>query len=175
MIRKIAPVALLLLLMPGTKAAADLMMHFDVNQSGSDFSYTVFNDEPASSSLYISAFHLTVDAAFVVANSPAGWDYVSDFSTYIDWFNTDAALPYPNDIAPGSSLGGFTLRSSVTTSESLPFTASSWDHSTDEGGPSADGSVLAPSGAVVPEPSSLGMSITAALVALGYAWRRRRK
>jgi hypothetical protein len=98
------------------------MTHIEVTQAGSEFTYTVFNDEPATSSLYVNAFHLTIGGApFSVTSTPEGWDYFTDNSTYIDWYNTELELPYPHDVAPDSSLGGFTILSAVATSELLPF------------------------------------------------------
>ncbi|WP_169977616.1 PEP-CTERM sorting domain-containing protein [Tautonia rosea] len=135
-------------------ARADFMARLEVVQSGSIYTYTLSNDEPSTSPNFISLFHLSVDAPISILETPDGWDFITDYATYVDWFNSDAESPYPDDIGPGESLT-FVLMSVATTAEELPFTASSWDHVADSGGPSHSGLILAPSARVVPEPGSL--------------------
>src|SRR5262249_28997305 len=117
------------------QANAQLLAHAELNQSGSVFSYTVFNDEPAGSPNFLSTFHLTVNAPITVTGIPIGWDFATDNSTYVDWFNTDSTLPYPHDVAPGTSLGGFTVESTVDTTDTLDYTVTTWDHTADSSGP----------------------------------------
>jgi PEP-CTERM motif-containing protein len=174
--RKLPLLTLLLFALSAPNAHAGFMMHFEVAQTGSAFRYTIFNDEPTTSSLYISAFHLTADAPFTVTSMPVGWDFFTDNSTYIDWFNTDPELPYPHDVAPGNSLDGFTFLSTVTTTALQPFAANSWNHATDEGGPVFQGQVPAPFAftQAVPEPATLISLGTGLMMLAGFIWYRRR-
>lgn len=75
--------------------------------------------------------------------APPGWDYVTDNSSYVDWFSTDSNDPFTHDIAPGGSLGGFAVGGVVATSEGLSFAAMSWDRSISNSGPSVVSTVKA--------------------------------
>ena len=122
------------------------------------WSYTLFNNEPADSPNFISSFSLAVNAPITVIGTPAGWDFSTDNSTFVFWFNADVSLPYPNDVAPGASLGGVSLSSTATSSELLSYGLSGWDHTLDEPGPTVSGTVLAPSVSgplSTPEPSGV--------------------
>ena len=149
--------------------------HIDTSVTGNDWSYTLFNDELAGSPNYASFFDMTVNAPFNVVSSPAGWTYQTDNSTYVLWSNTDAALPYPHDVAPGTSLGGFEISSTVTTSANLSVTIYSWDHSQDAPGPVADGTALVPnSPAPIPEASTFAsFGVLLFLGSIGLVARKR--
>lgn len=167
--RRLLCFALLALLLGMRQAHAQLLAHTELNQTGSVFSYTLFNDEPVNSPNFLTTFHLTVDAPITVTGIPTGWDFVTDNRTYVDWFNTDTTLPYPNDVAPSSSLSGFIVESAVTTTVLLDYTVTSWDHTADAPGSAIqDDFVLAPSGvaAAAPEPSSLTIMLTGSVVLL---------
>ena len=138
------------------------------------WSYTLSNDESANSANYITSFNLSVSAPVTVTSTPAGWDYQTDNLTYVYWFNTDPTLPYPNDIAPGASLGGFTIQSAATLSTMHDFGLSGWDHSADAPGPTFQGLVLAPSVAATPAPSALVTVLIGAIPGV-MLLRRRRK
>ena len=158
------------------QAHAQLSSHVDVTVGASVWTYTLLNDEPAPSNNFITNYFLAVDAPVTVLSSPTGWDYQTDNSSYVFWFNTDPALPYPHDIAPGSSLNGFSIGSKAVTSASLEYNISSWDHTLDVPGSVASGTVLAPSTpAAVPEPSTLTTFSIGALSLLLFAVRRRSK
>src|SRR5688572_4615212 len=86
--------------------AQTLSSHVDVSSGPPTWSYTVFNDEPAGSEDHIKFFALDVQAPITVTGTPAGWNFDTDGMTFVLWFNEDPAPPYPNDIAPGTSLGG---------------------------------------------------------------------
>jgi len=135
-------------------------MHIDVALGTSTWSYTLFNDEQATSPNYISYFTLDVAAPILVTGVPTGWDYQTDNSSYVFWFNTDPTLPYPHDIAPGASIGGFQLESTASASASLGYVIQSWNHSADQPGLGTSGTTLAPS-AAVPEPNSLLLLLSA--------------
>jgi hypothetical protein len=169
----------MLIILGFPSAGAGSIADVAVSQSGAVFNYTVFNDEPTTSSDYISTFNLTVNAPITISGTPAGWDYVTDNATYVDWFNTDPVLPYPHDIAPGASLGGFVIQSTVTTSALEPYAVTFWDHSLDAGGPYFQDQVQAPFNfsipASVPEPTSM-IPLGTGLVALaGYTWYRGKR
>lgn len=168
---------LICLIFSGNAAFAQLLTHVDGVQNGTLFTYTVFNDEPAGSTLFITTFSLSPNAPFTVISSPAGWDYQTDNISQIDWYNTDPVLPYPHDIAPGSSVS-FVIQSNTTATELLGDGVTSWDHGSDSGGPSYQGNVIVPSTtgiSSVPESSSppfLGAMTLSSVGLLFGAWRR---
>ena len=98
--------------MPVQSAAAPLQFSVttDVSQPGT-WSYTAHNDEPPGSPLFISSFLVVLNGPILVFGSPDGWTTETDYISYVLWFNLDTALPYPHDIAPGESLGGFFIQS----------------------------------------------------------------
>lgn len=116
----------------------------EVIQSGSVFNYVLRNNEPTNSKQSINTFNLTVSAPITVTNSPPGWDFITDNRTYVDWFNTDSELPLLHDIAPGSSLSGFTIESAIETTDTLPYGLTFWDHGNNAPGIGTQGMVKAP-------------------------------
>lgn len=163
------------LLLAGCMAAdAQVISHIGVTTGISTWSYMVYDDELTGSPNYIGYFTLSVNAPVQVTGTPVGWTYDTDGSSYVSWHNTDLALPYPHDIAPGSSLGGFSIESTVTTSALSGYDLSSWDHTQDAPGPDAVGSVLAPD-APTPVPEISTWQSLGALLLLGglVAVRRR--
>src|SRR5437660_6618208 len=68
--------------------------------TSTNYSYTLFNDEPTNSTLRVNAFHLVANAPFDVTSSASGWSYVTDNATYIDWFCTNSTL----QVAPSLSM-----------------------------------------------------------------------
>lgn len=133
-------------------ASAQFNARVDVTQSPSTWTYTLINNEAANSPNFIGGFTLSVDAPITSIGAPDGWNYQSDNLSYVYWFNTDTALPYLHDVAPGSSLGGFTIQSEINTSYSLSETLDAWDHTQDALGPSVAGNVIAPSSQPSPVP-----------------------
>jgi hypothetical protein len=135
---------------------ADIITAVTVTPGPPVWSYTLFNNEPANSPNFITAFTLSVAAPIAVTGTPTGWDFLTDDLTFVQWFNTDLALPYLHDIAPGTSLGGFSVSSTAVSSQLLSYGLSGWDHTADAPGPGASGNALAPSEASssVPEPST---------------------
>jgi len=130
--------------------------------------YTVDNLEPTGSPNYITAFGITVNAPIDILSSPTGWAFSTDNSGYVYWYNTDASLPYPNDIAPGASLSGFNIESSVTTAGSLDYSVYAWDHTVDGPGPASFGDILAPSAPAAAPEASTGLCFTVSIVLLGF-------
>jgi hypothetical protein len=110
-----------------TQGAEPGQMHVALARNGTNFTYTLFNDELPGSSLFLSSFYLQVNAPFLVTSSPAGWKVETDSLTYVNWYCADPGLPYQHQIAPGASLTGFALLSQVDSSKSLNCVITSWD------------------------------------------------
>jgi hypothetical protein len=143
----------------------------------STWAYSVLNDENASSPNFVTSFALTVDAPFAVVGTPDGWAFQTDNSTFVYWFNTDPALPYPHDIAPGASLSGFILSAPGAVSASEAFSLAAWNHTLDQPGPTVDGMVLAPSALPIqssPEPATVVTLGFSALFLIARSLRRVR-
>lgn len=121
-----------------------LRSHVEVARQPAIWSYSVFNDEGAGSALYIASFSLSIVAPASVMASPPGWQFDTDNSSYVGWFATDLALPYPGHIAPGASLSGFQIQSATTGSEATPYMLTSWRHDADSAGPIGIDVVLSP-------------------------------
>jgi len=138
-----------MLLLPHN-AWSQVAAHVTLNQSGNVFEYTVVNDAPSGSSVYISRFHLEINAPITSVSSPTGWRSVTNNKTYVDWFSTDGSPPYAHDIAAGTSRSGFTITSSVSTSEPLGLTLGSWIHQADMPGAAVEALVAVPSTHVRP-------------------------
>ncbi len=153
-------------------AKAQLASHIGVATSPPVWSYTLFNDEPASSTDFIDIFTLAVNATVTITGTPAGWESQTDNTSYVEWDSTGDAY----DIAPGASLGGFIISSTQTHSDTLAYVLQSFDHSDENLGTSSAGTVLAPSAAApAPEPSSLtAWGLGALAVGLLAVCRRRR-
>lgn len=157
------------------QAKTQLQAHIDSMAGPPVWSYTLFNDEPTISPDYITSFSLSVDAPIEVTSSPTGWDFQTDNITYVQWFNTDQGLPYPHDIAPGTSMGGFSILSISASSQQSTFGLESWDHVVDAPGFTSDGMIAAPIGATtVPEPGLLALFVSALLSCSGLAFVRHR-
>ncbi len=170
--RRTALLWFLFLLLAGTVRAAPLQFSVttDVSQPGTWY-YTAHNDEPAGSPLFISSFLVVLNGPILVFGAPDSWTTETDYISYVLWFNLDTALPYPHDIAPGESLGGFFVESPSPLSGPSIAQAAPWNHVLDELGPLSDNvSVLAPA-AAVPEPALWPVMLTG-LLAMAQ-WRRR--
>lgn len=153
-------VCVLMILYGKVAQAQHLASHIDVSVNSSIWTYTLINDEPSNSPNYINSFNLAVDAPITVINTPSGWDYQTDNSSYVLWFNTDNALPYPHDVAPATSLGGFEIGSPNAASAAQVAGLDAWDHFADAPGTTVTTTVLAPTSAnAVPEPSSMAVLI----------------
>lgn len=117
------------------------------------WSYSISNNEPASSADFVYGFELAIQAKITSIQTPLGWDYQTDQYSYIYWFSTSTAAPYPDDLPPGVSLSGFVLSANALSgaSESVIL---SWNHLTDELGTVSYGAVDAPVAELAPEPFS---------------------
>jgi len=140
-----------------TAARAQFSEHILSTQTGQTFNYTVYNDEPSGSPYYIDSFAFFVDGPLSSVSAPTNWEFYSDYATYVEFFNIDLALPYPDDIAPGASLSGFSIQSPTTLSDTEQAFVLSWDHTNDISGPFDTTTVLVPDGygiGLAPESSS---------------------
>jgi hypothetical protein len=165
----------LIVLTPGVQdAAADLATRVEVNQLGTTFIYTVFNDEPLGSPNFINMFHLNVAAPITIKSTPPGWEVSTDHATFVGWFNSDIVAPYPDDIPPQESVT-FEIETTVTTTDLLNCTVGSWDHVADTQGLAFRDRVLSPSVQAVPEPGGFLFFGVAVLIALaGWKWSGRK-
>ena len=121
-----------------------LKSHVGVAVQPATWSFTIYNDEPTGSSLYIAAFSVDIVAPVAVTKSPPGWQMDTDYSTYVGWISTDQNLPFSGHVAPGMSLGGFEIQSATPRSESTSYVLTSWDHTTLQAGPVGIDTVLTP-------------------------------
>jgi hypothetical protein len=103
-----------------------LRARISVSVEPSQWTYTAYNDEPASSGLNIAAVSLTVVSPVSVTRTPPGWAVKSDFSTHVLWYVPEVQGNIVGGIAPGQSLSGFQLQSSTMASESTPCVLASW-------------------------------------------------
>jgi len=144
--RKLSYIALLCigLLCSQSQVNAQLATNVEVTRHGSSFIYTLLNNEPIDSQRFLTTFHLTLNAPITVTNSPLGWDFITDNKTYIDWFSTDSDVPYEHDIGPGSSLGGFTIESTIKTTNTLPYDLTFWNHGSDTPDIGVQGTIMVP-------------------------------
>jgi hypothetical protein len=141
---------------------AGLVGQLDLAQNGTLWSYTITNNT-TDPNLWFTDVTLIITAPVADITSPTNWLVDTDYTTYIEWFNGDADPPYPDDIAPGSSLSGFSFTSVGSPGQHL-YGLISWDHNLDEPGPSLAGTVIAPTS--VPEPATAAFIITGFLVGL---------
>lgn len=137
-------VILVSLLVFGRETMA-VQAHVTLTQNGTNFLYTLFNDEPVSSQEYLNVLHLSPNGPFEVGSTPSGWVFVTDNLSYIDWYCINPLVVNPNDVAPGSSLGGFSLRSSLDTTEASTYALTSWYRGLTNNGSLAEAAIQVPS------------------------------
>jgi hypothetical protein len=106
--------------------------------------YTLHNDEPADSGLYVSSLALMVSAPVMITGTPPGWRGETDGISYVFWRAADYLRPYPNHLMPGQSLAGFRLNSPHSASQASAAAMSSWNHTLDAAGPVLTDYVLTP-------------------------------
>lgn len=123
---------------PGLNARVESMLR------AGHWNYTLVNDEAPDSGRAIATFSLSIAAPVAVTGIPPGWAVETDGRSFVLWYAADDAPPYPHQVAPGASLGGFQLTSTHTRSEATPAALTSWLQSSDEAGPVAADYVLTP-------------------------------
>lgn len=112
-------------------------------------------------------FFLNFSPTVTLSNilSPLNWDSISDSSSFIDWFSQVPGIPPDGaDIAPGTSLSGFSFTSN-TQLASLSFNAYFTN-------PIGDPVLYTGSSAPVPEPNTI-MLLASGLAGLGFLTRKR--
>jgi hypothetical protein len=137
-----------------------------LDQSGTTWNYTLTNNEPSSSGNQITTFYLPVGWSVSDVLAPADWDVNTDGSHFILWANVGDPA---NDIAPGTSLSGFSFNSDGPPGQ-VPYTLLSWDHITQSAGPPGSSLVVAP----VPEAGGVGLLIGMGIGGLRFFSRRHR-
>lgn len=131
-------------LLAGSIACGQAASHVSTTTIGDTYSYTLFNDEPASSSAFLSLFTIQCNAPFVVTGSPTGWTAETDGFSYVTWANEDPEFPFPNEIAPGTSRAGFAILRLAGSPANHEYQAFTWDHATNTQGPDAAGTLSTP-------------------------------
>jgi hypothetical protein len=131
-----------------------------VENIDSNWNYKVHNDEEVTSNLFISQFELHFHTLIFSINSPTGWSYKTDNISFISWKNDDLNLPYTHDVAPQSTLEGFSFQSLAAGASQGDYEIFSWDHSIDDAGDIAFNRILVPNSSVsAPEPSTLSFLV----------------
>ncbi|HEX8614778.1 MAG TPA: hypothetical protein VF800_26140 [Telluria sp.] len=125
-------------------ALPSLKARVEASQRGNYWNYTLTNDEAGASRRSIATFSLGIAAPVAVTGIPAGWAVETDGRTFVLWYAADDAPPYPRQVAPGASLGGFQLMSTRTRSEASAAALTAWDHASDDAGPVVSDYVLTP-------------------------------
>ena len=115
-------------------AYPSLRARVEVSTSTNYWNYRLVNVEPMVSSQFLTSLALNVFAPVTVTGTPTGWQVETDNASYVLWSAADFALPYPNQVAPGSALGGFQLMSPRLGSEATAFSLAGWNHTTDDAG-----------------------------------------
>lgn len=125
-------------------ALAGLKARVESSQRANYWNYTLFNDEAPASRRSVATVSLSIAAPVAVTGIPAGWAVETDGRSFVLWYAADDAPPYPHQLAPGASLGGFQLMSARTRSEAAPAALTSWNHASDDAGPVMSDYVLTP-------------------------------
>ncbi len=141
--------------------AATLDANADLTQSGSTFTFTLYNHEPPSSPNFLDSFNLLTHGTFTDITAPDGWSFDTDFSTFINWYDVDDTKM----IAPGSS-AIFSFIGTENYLEPYSYSVTSWDTVNNGNGPSVEGTT-----STVPDPASTFLLLGSALVALRTCFR----
>lgn len=137
------------------------------------WTYTIVNNETTGSPNFVDQFSIAINASVTVTATPAGWtDSIGlvDGVMSITWSSNDSST----DLAPGGTLGGFSLSSPGSNNVLANADVNSWDHVANQPGPnSAVLQVNSPSApASVPEPWT-GSTVGLALL-VGSLWLRKK-
>lgn len=97
------------------------------------WNYTLSNNETPGRDQYIATFSLAIAAPVTITGTPPGWAVETDGLTFVLWYADDLVMPYPHQVAPGQTLGGFQLSSPRLQSEASACTLVAWNHTTDAG------------------------------------------
>jgi hypothetical protein len=135
------------------------------------WTYTIFNNEIGGSPNFVDQFTIAISAPITVTATPAGWSdsigLVNGVMS-ITWWSNDAST----DLAPGGSLGGFSLSSPGSSNVLGNADVNSWDHTADIPGPNSVTIQVGTPSDPVPEPwtgSTVGLSLL-----VGSLWLRKK-
>jgi hypothetical protein len=126
---------------PAAPPITPLQAQVSAVSAGTTWSYTISNNEPASSPQQVSAFSLDIVAPVTVKSTPPGWQALTDGASYVLWYANDN----PNHVRPGASLTGFFIQSPRMGSESTGFALAAWNHQSNQAGLVTLGAALSPS------------------------------
>ena len=114
-----------------------------------------------------------------VVTAPLGWDFVTDYANYVDSFSGDTSLPFPDDIAPGASLSGFSIFAPGDGSTTATYSLTTWDSSLGVSGAMSQGVGLGPGPtpkpSEMPESGTLSLASCFLLAAAGLRIAKKRK
>jgi len=164
--------ALALLLVGSTKADSLSVSVATSRPDMSTWSYTVTNNQPLGDPDYVFGFYVAVNAALDGIATPQGWIAQTDGYNYVFWSSTGSA-PYGTDIAPGTSVTGFSVSADASSGLSQAATYG-WNHGSDEPGPISYVTVDAPVAPASPEPSTLLLCGIPLMMLFPYIIKRKR-
>ena len=72
------PAAVAICFLASASSAQTLTAHVEVSVSGSNFTYSIFNDEAQTNTLSLSAFYVQLNAPIQAILSPPEWTYDTD-------------------------------------------------------------------------------------------------
>lgn len=99
-----------------TPSSQALYLETDIGGGPWKYDYTLYNTSNpiADAGFDVFDFFLTLSPSVILSDivSPTDWDNISDASSFIDWYSTILGEPpIGADIAPGTSLSGFSFTS----------------------------------------------------------------
>jgi hypothetical protein len=158
---------LMLLAAPARRASAAPILDVQVTDlSGGMFQYDYTLTNPVASDELIYDFGLFFTGDPLNVIGPSGWDIIAG-SGFINWLSME---PFVTDILPGSSLGGFSFRSTYGPGN-IEFEATTGDLATGFPVNLPTRAVTTGPAPAVPEPSAILMLATGA----AGAWQLRRR
>ena len=136
------------------------------------WTYTVINNQSAGSPDYVSEFDIAINGPVTVTAEPTGWTYqIGDLCQGVDCIKFESNGD-SSDVAPGSSLGGFSISSPGSSSVLSNAVAYSWNHTTEDAGPASGIIQVETPSDPVPEPWT-GSTVGLALL-VGSFWLRKK-
>jgi len=153
-------------------SASILAANITTNTSVPDvWTYTIFDNQSAGSPDYVDQFTIALNGPVTVTATPAGWtDSIGMVNGVysITWSSNGDST----DLAPGSSLGGFSISSPGSSSVLGNADVNSWNHTTEDPGPNSAVIQVETPTDPVPEPwtgSTMGLALL-----VGSFWLRKK-